>query len=226
MDNIKASENTRDRAGSGSQLTLREELNYIVVEGVIGAGKTTLGRILAERFSGRLVAEQFEENPFLERFYADRDRWAFQTQMSFLASRFKQQSASLRPDLFHKVVVSDYLFDKDRLFALLNLKGDELQLYDTLFNMMRAGVQVPDLIVYLQSSTDRLMQNIIKRARTYEQAMDRNYIASLNEVYNNFFFTYNRSPVLIINADKIDCNTTRAWALRAGLDHAYASMSK
>jgi deoxyadenosine/deoxycytidine kinase len=185
-------------------IAIREDLHYIVIEGVIGAGKTTLGRIIADRFGGRLVTEQFEDNPFLERFYLDRERWAFQTQMSFLASRFKQQSALSGPDLFHKVVVSDYLFDKDRLFAQLNLKGDEMQLYDSLFGMMRTNVQVPDLIVYLQSSTDRLMQNIKQRARPYEQSMERNYIASLNEVYNNFFFTYNRSPVLIINADKID----------------------
>lgn len=194
----------RSGRSENDAIVLRDHLQYIVVEGVIGAGKSTLSRILAERFGGRQISEQFDENPFLERFYSDRARWAFQTQMSFLASRFKQQSSAFGPDLFHRVVVSDYLFEKDRLFALLNLKGDELQLYDTLFGMMRSTIQVPDLIVYLQSSTDRLMSNIALRARPYEQAMDRNYIASLNDVYNNFFFSYKRSPVLIINADKID----------------------
>ncbi|MCB0719158.1 MAG: deoxynucleoside kinase [Bacteroidetes bacterium] len=196
--------NSESRGAAEPEIALRDELQYIVVEGVIGAGKTTLSRILADRFSGRLVTEQFEENPFLERFYEDRERWAFQTQMSFLASRFKQQNSLLGPDLFHRVMVSDYLFEKDRLFALLNLKGDELQLYDSLFAMMRSTVKVPDLIVYLQSSTDRLMHNIRQRGRAYEATMDREYIAALNEVYNNFFFTYTRSPVLIINADKID----------------------
>lgn len=183
---------------------LPDDLRYIVIEGVIGAGKTTLARILAERFNGRLVLEEFEENPFLPRFYEDRSRWAFQTQLSFLASRFRQQQALLKRDLFHQVVVSDYSFDKDRIFAYLNLDGDERQLYDTLYNLMQPATPVPDLIVYLQSTTERLLQNIRKRARSYEADMDPDYIDTLNEAYNHYFFHYSQSPLLIINATHID----------------------
>ena len=183
---------------------LREGLRYIVIEGVIGAGKTTLTKLVSDRYRVRLVHEQFEENPFLERFYADRDRWAFQTQLSFLASRFKQQHDLLRPDLFHDVVVSDYSFDKDRIFAHLNLQGDELKLYENLFRMMHSSVPKPDLVVYLQASTDRLMRNIVQRGRAYEADMDREYIHNLNEAYNYYYFRYVDSPLLIVNADKID----------------------
>ena len=177
---------------------------YIVIEGVIGVGKTTLARLLATRYSARLVLEEFEENPFLERFYEDRDRWAFQTQLSFLASRFRQQQSLAGADLFHSHVVSDYSFDKDRIFAHLNLHGDELRLYETLFGHMRQSTPAPDLVVYLQSSTDRLMRNIELRGRPYESTMDRAYIEALNEAYNYFFFRYHQSPLLIVNAAHID----------------------
>jgi deoxyadenosine/deoxycytidine kinase len=177
---------------------------YVVIEGVIGVGKTTLARLLAQRFDARLVLEEFEENPFLERFYEDRERWAFQTQLSFLASRFRQQQSLAGADLFHSHVVSDYSFDKDRIFAHLNLDGDELRLYETLFGLMRPSTPTPDLVVYLQSSTDRLMQNIALRGRTYEISMDRGYIEALNEAYNYYFFRYNQSPLLIVNSANID----------------------
>ena len=133
---------------------LRDDLRYIVIEGVIGAGKTTLAKLLAQRFNGQLILEEFEENPFLDRFYANRKRWAFHTQLSFLASRFRQQKALFDRDLFHNVIISDYMFEKDRLFAHQNLEGDELQLYETLFWQMNLGVPRPDLIVYLQSNTN------------------------------------------------------------------------
>jgi deoxyadenosine/deoxycytidine kinase len=183
---------------------LRDDLRYIVIEGVIGAGKTSLARLLAERFNAQLVLEEFEENPFLARFYEDRRRWAFQTQLSFLASRFRQQKALLSRDLFHQVVISDYFFDKDRIFAHLNLQGDELQLYETLFAQMHVATPAPDLVVYLQSNTERLMRNIDDRQRPYEAQMSRAYIESLNEAYNFYFFRYTRCPLLIIKATHID----------------------
>ncbi len=183
---------------------LPDNLRYVVIEGVIGAGKTSLARRLAEHFSGRLVLEEFDENPFLERFYDDRPRWALQTQLSFLASRFRQQQSLARPDLFHSVSVSDYAFDKDRIFARINLDGDELALYETMFTIMQPTVPRPDMIVYLQASTDRLMQNIAERGRSYEANMERDYIDSLNRAYNEYFFHYTAGPLLIVNATHMD----------------------
>ncbi|PSR01636.1 MAG: deoxynucleoside kinase [Bacteroidetes bacterium QS_8_68_28] len=181
-----------------------EDLSYVAIEGVIGAGKTSLAELLAERLDARLVLEQFEENPFLERFYEDRARWAFQTQLAFLASRFRQQKELQARDLFHDVIVSDYAFEKDRIFAHHNLDGDELSLYETLFSLMEPFAPTPDLVVYLQSSPERLMQNIAQRGRSYEEDMDPDYIKALHEAYNYFFFRYTKSPLLIVNAAEID----------------------
>ncbi len=180
------------------------EIRYIVIEGVIGVGKTSLARILAQRFRGMLVLEEFEQNPFLSRFYEDRKRWGFQTQLSFLASRFRQQQTLMKPDLFHSLVIADYSFDKDRIFAHLNLDGDEIQLYETLFKLMQPSTPTPDLIVYLQSTTERLMKNIRLRARSFEKPMEETYIAALNDAYNYYFFRYTKSPLLIVNAEQID----------------------
>lgn len=183
---------------------LPEALRYVVIEGVIGAGKTTLARLLAERFDGTLVLEEFEENPFLERFYDDRPRWAFQTQLAFLASRFRQQKDLFARDLFHQVTIADYAFDKDRIFAHLNLEGDELQLYETLYRLMEPSTPQPDLVVYLQSTPERLMENIRLRGRSYEANMDPDYIRELHEAYTYYFRRYTKSPLLIVNATPID----------------------
>ena len=185
-------------------LRLRDDLRYLVIEGVIGAGKTTLAQLLAERFKGQLVLEAFDQNPFLGRFYQDQRRWAFQTQLAFLASRFQQQKALAARDLFHEVVVSDYAFDKDRIFAHLTLDGDERRLYETLFTLMQPATPKPDLVVYLQSTPERLLQNIALRGRPYERDISPDYIRRLNEAYDYYFFRYDRSPLLIVNTARID----------------------
>ncbi len=180
------------------------QFDFIAIEGVIGAGKTSLARMLAERHNARLVLEEFEENPFLPSFYEDRERYAFQTQLAFLASRFKQQEKLRSRDLFHEMVISDYLFDKDRIFARLNLSGDEMSLYDSIYGIMSSIAAKADMVVFIQSSVDRLMQNIRERGRPYEKEMSRTYIEELNNAYNHFFHHYSRSPLIIINATEVD----------------------
>lgn len=183
---------------------LRENYRYVVIEGVIGAGKTTLARMISSRIDAQLILEEFEENPFLGTFYEDRGRWAFHTQLSFLASRFKQQKHLMTRDLFHQVVVSDYAFEKDRIFAYVNLEGDELQLYETMYSIMELNTPVPDAIIYLQASPERLLKNIRKRGREYEERIDRAYLATLIDAYNYYFFRYTRSPLLIVNTEEVD----------------------
>ncbi len=178
--------------------------DYIAIEGVIGAGKTSLARLLAERHNAKLALEEFDENPFLPRFYNDRERYAFQTQLSFLASRFHQQQQILNKDLFHDFVISDYLFDKDRIFAMVNLSGDEMALYDRIFNIMNLKTPKPDLVVFIQCTVDRLMYNIDLRGRDYELNIDPDYLTDLNDAYNTYFYHYDRSPIMVINASEID----------------------
>ncbi len=180
------------------------DIKHIAIEGVIGAGKTSLALKLAKYLKGRAVLEKFEENPFLEKFYEDIEHYAFQTQMFFLLSRFKQQQELTQMDLFEQVVVSDYMFEKDKIFAYLNLQDDELRLYETVVNLLERTVPKPDLVVYLQCNLDHLMANIKKRGRKFERTISTEYIQSLNEAYNYFFFRYKSSPLLIVNADQID----------------------
>ncbi|MEX0778655.1 MAG: deoxynucleoside kinase [Balneolales bacterium] len=178
--------------------------DFIAIEGVIGAGKSSLAKILAKRHNARVILEQFEENPFLPRFYEDRSRYAFQTQLAFLASRFQQQQSLLNKDLFHDMDISDYLFEKDRIFARLNLSGDELSLYDKVYSIMSSISAKPDLVIFIQSSVERLMENITIRGRSYEKDISRDYLEELNEAYNQFFYHYDKSPLVIINASEID----------------------
>jgi deoxyadenosine/deoxycytidine kinase len=180
------------------------DIRHIAIEGVIGAGKTTLATMLSERLGARLVLEQFEENPFLPKFYEDQEHYAFQTQIFFLLSRFRQQQELFQADLFQNVLVSDYIFDKDKIFAYLTLQDDELKLYESVLSAIEKNIPTPDLVVYLQSSLERLMTNIKKRGRKMEENMSEEYIRELNEAYNYFFFRYKNAPLLIVKATEID----------------------
>lgn len=179
-------------------------VKYIAIEGVIGAGKTSLAKKIRDRLNAKLVLEQFDSNPFLEKFYADRKRYAFQTQMFFLINRFKQQQELIQEELFTEYIVCDYIFEKDRIFAYLNLSSDELNLYENIYPLIARSLRKPDLVVYLQSGTDRLMFNIKKRSRKIERALTRSYIEELSEAYNHFFFRYNSTPLLIVNSTDLD----------------------
>lgn len=180
------------------------KLQYIAIEGVIGAGKTSLARKLAELHDARLLLEEHEANPFLSDFYRDPKHFAFQTQLFFLLSRFRQQQEIPQSDLFHQMLVADYLFAKDRIFASITLDDREMVLYDKIAGLLERDIQTPDLVVYLQSSTKRLMSNIKKRGRDYEVDMADEYIRDLNEAYNQFFFNYKASPLLVVNSSEID----------------------
>ena len=181
-----------------------ENLRYIAVEGVIGAGKTSLADMLAKTLGATTILEEFEQNPFLEEFYNDPQRYAFQTQVFFLISRFQQLQDLRQIDIFHNKVVSDYIFEKDRIFATLNLSAKEMKLYDGIARLMEKEIPVPDMVIYLQASTQHLMDNIRKRGRSYEKQIKYDYIDALNELYNKFFFHYNKTQSLVINTDELD----------------------
>ena len=180
------------------------EVKFIAIEGVIGAGKTTLAKMLAEKLDAQIILEEFETNPFLEKFYENRKRYAFQTQMFFLINRYKQLQQTLQEELFSEFIVSDYIFDKDKIFAYLNLTGEEIKLYESIFPLLERELRKPDLVVFLQSGTDRLMHNIKKRDRRIEKDLTKNYLSDLGEAYNNFFFKYSKTPLLIVNTTEID----------------------
>jgi deoxyguanosine kinase len=180
---------------------------YLAMEGVIGVGKTTLARLLQPTFQANILLEVFEENPFLSKFYEDRARYAFQTQMFFLLSRYHQQRQRVA-DLMAggQSLIGDYTFEKDALFARINLKGDELEMYDRLHEALAEKIIMPNLIVYLRSETETLMQRIAQRDRPYERQMERAYIAELNQGYDDFYITEtrHRSPVLVVDCNHLD----------------------
>jgi len=181
-----------------------EDLRFIAIEGVIGAGKTSLAARLSQTMGAKALYEEFEKNPFLEEFYESPERYAFQTQIFFLMSRYKQQQELHQIDLFHDCVVSDYLFAKDRIFATLTLNEKEMKLYDGIAKLMEKDIVRADLVIYLQSSTGRLMNHIRKRGRKMEKNISEEYIKALNDLYNDFFFHYTDAPLLVISTDDID----------------------
>lgn len=178
--------------------------NYIAVEGPLGVGKTSLALLLAERIHGRTILENAEDNPFLTSFYKDPKRFAFQTQLFFVLRRFQRQEEINQIDLFKRVVVSDFLFDKDRIFARLNLDDREFSLYEQVFNLLKVKSAKPDLVIFLQARTDVLKERIRKRNRDYEKPVTTSYLDQINQAFNEFFFHYNETPLLVINASEID----------------------
>ena len=177
---------------------------YIVTEGPIGVGKTSLTSLLAEKLGAQLILERAEDNPFLADFYNDPERYRFQTQMFFLLSRFSQQREMAQPDLFTRITISDYLFDKDRIFAYLNLDENELALYEQFYKIIEPKIVRPDLVIFLQADTETLLRRIKLRARPFEKEISHDYIAIVNEAYNHFFFRYSETPLLVINTSDID----------------------
>ena len=179
---------------------------YVAIEGVIGVGKTTLARLLQPAFNAEVILEVFEENPFLSDFYSDRERYAFQTQIFFLLSRYHQQRRTV-----HEIITTgrnlfaDYTFAKDALFAQINLQGDELDMYYKVHEALAEKIQKPDLLVYLQATTDTLMQRIALRDRPYERQMERSYIDQLNMAYDDFFSKpFDHTPVLTIDTNDLN----------------------
>ena len=180
------------------------ETRYIAIEGPIGVGKTALARRLAESLSADLVLEEFEENPFLERFYRDGRSAALPAQMFFLFARARQIEELRQPDLFSSVRISDYLFTRDRLFAELNLDAEELKLYEQIVDNLNVEPPVPDLVIYLQASVDALLQRLARRNSPFDRFVDRGYLERLTDAYSRFFHEYDDGPLLIVNASQID----------------------
>ncbi len=177
---------------------------YIAIEGVIGVGKTTLARLLKPLFAGEILLEVFEENPFLARFYQDRERYAFQTQIFFLLSRYSQQHEAIPAALAKSNLISDYTFDKNKIFARLTIDGDELEMYERVQDILAGRIPPPDLVVYLRASVATLMERITLRDRSYERSMDRDYITSLAGAYDRYFAAYHVAPVLTLETDGLD----------------------
>jgi deoxyadenosine/deoxycytidine kinase len=177
---------------------------YIVIEGPIGVGKTSLAKLLAMEFNARCILEKPEENPFLSNFYEDRKKYAFQTQIFFLLNRFQQQKEIAQLDLFNQITLCDYLFAKDRIFATLNLGDHELALYEQIFNLLEGQISSPDLVIFLQARPEVLLHRIKSRNNPYEKEIDLEYLKTLTEAYNYYFFHYDHTPLLVVNSSEID----------------------
>ena len=181
-----------------------KEARYIVVEGPIGVGKTSLAKILAAELHARLLFEKVEDNPFLPKFYQDRKTHAFQTQLFFLLSRYQQQRELSQQDLFAQGSVADYLFAKDKIFATLTLSGEEMALYQQLYHLLDPRVPKPDLVIYLQARAEVLYKRIKKRDKGYEKSITPDYLREVAQAYSQFFFHYDDSPLLVVNTSEID----------------------
>ena len=189
---------------SGISLRGRTVPGYIAVEGPIGVGKTTLARRIADTFDYDLLLEEAELNPFLERFYQNRQQTALATQLFFLFQRVQKITELKQRDMFDQARVADFVLEKDPLFARVNLEPDEFTLYEKVFSKMRVDAPVPDLVIYLQASPDRRLERIDRRGIDAERLIDRQYLEQLNEVYSEFFLYYDAAPLLIVNANEID----------------------
>ncbi|MFC1606329.1 deoxynucleoside kinase [Candidatus Latescibacterota bacterium] len=187
-----------------SERTLQCPYHFIAIEGVIGVGKTSLCRLLAEKFGGRCFLEDFQSNPFIADFYRSPRDFAFKAQLFFLISRFQQHMEMPPPDMFHSPLIVDYIFQKDRIFASVNLDDNELGLYNLVCDVLEPRLRIPELVVYLQASTSQLLKRIRRRNREYEKSISTEYLEALNNAYNDFFFHYTQAPVFIVNTDEIN----------------------
>ncbi|MGZ8273582.1 MAG: deoxynucleoside kinase [Burkholderiaceae bacterium] len=183
---------------------LNGKYRYVVIEGPIGAGKTSLSRRLAERAGAHMLLEQPQENPFLERFYRDSARYALPTQMFFLFQRVQQLTELTQLDLFQSAIVSDFLLEKDRLFARLTLADDELRLYEQMHDQLRPGTAPPDLVIYLQARPETLVERVGRRGNPIESGISEAYLRALSDSYTRFFHEYDAAPVLIVNTDHLN----------------------
>ncbi len=187
-----------------------KDTQYLVIEGPIGVGKTSLAQLLARELKVRLILEKVEENPFLKEFYQDPKHYGFQTQIFFLLSRYRQLQELRQIDLFERSTLTDYFFPKDRIFASINLEGSELALYEQLYTLLNPQVPTPDLVIYLQASTEVLMERIRNRALEFERSMMWEYLEAVNQAYNDYFFKYSDSPLLVVQTSEIDFVNRRA----------------
>jgi deoxyguanosine kinase len=179
--------------------------NYIAFEGVIGAGKTTFAKAIASQLHTRLLLEEFEDNPFLESFYQDKDKYSFPAELSFLASRYHQlKDISIKNDLFQEKIISDFVFYKSLVFASINLKGDEMMLYRKLFDIMFSQIPKPDLTIYVQLSIEKVLKNIAKRGRVYEQSIDALYLEQIHHNYIQYFNQLQHHRIVILHSEQLD----------------------
>lgn len=177
---------------------------YLAIEGPIGVGKSSLAKILAQKYASRLVKEEVEGNPFLERFYENPRKFAFQTQLFFLLSRYRQQRELAQGDLFEVGLVCDYILAKDKIFALINLEDDEISLYESIYKLLVPTLPKPDLVIYLQARPEVLLSRVRKRGIAYERNISLDYLRTLSDAYNEYFFHYNETPLLVVNTSEID----------------------
>lgn len=180
------------------------QAKYIVVEGPIGVGKSSLAKILANEFQARTIFERIEDNPFLPKFYKSRETFAFQNQTFFLLNRYQQQMELAQHDLFNQNTIADYLFAKDQIFATLTLSAEELNLYQQIYALLNTRVPKPDLVVYLQARPEVLYKRVKKRDKKYERGVTFEYLTEVAQAYNQFFFHYDETPLLVVNTSEID----------------------
>lgn len=181
-----------------------ENLRYLAVEGPIGVGKSSLAKMLAEDLNGRLILEEAAANPFLGSFYENPQQYAFQAQLFFLLSRYRQQVELKQQDLFSQVTLCDYVFAKDQIFASMNLTAEEMDLYKNIYQLLDARLPKPDLVVFLQADPEVLVTRVKKRGESYEKGISHDYLKNLWQAYNEFFFQYNESPLLVVNTSGLD----------------------